>query len=161
MYEGWDLIFRGHGILKPLILTVETNKGQCLTTIIYSESPHLRCMGEDVWCKTNTLPILMHQMHISTTQVSSVMLRYFKAMHILNPFPLTKKTSRGSMFHNHNILNQYFESIFHGHNILNPLFLIMETNRVNVSPPLYSESHHILCHYSNKKITKFVLAVIS
>jgi hypothetical protein len=26
-------------------------------------------------CKTNTLPILMHQMHISTTQVSSVMLR--------------------------------------------------------------------------------------
>jgi hypothetical protein len=26
-------------------------------------------------CKTNTLPILMHQMRISTTQVSSVMLR--------------------------------------------------------------------------------------
>jgi predicted DNA-binding ArsR family transcriptional regulator len=26
-------------------------------------------------CKTNMLPILMHQMHISTTQVSSVMLR--------------------------------------------------------------------------------------
>jgi hypothetical protein len=26
-------------------------------------------------CKTNTLPILMHQMHISTTQVSSVLLR--------------------------------------------------------------------------------------
>jgi hypothetical protein len=25
-------------------------------------------------CKTNTLPILMHQMRISTTQVSSVML---------------------------------------------------------------------------------------
>jgi hypothetical protein len=26
-------------------------------------------------CKTNTLPILMHQMRISTTQVSTVMLR--------------------------------------------------------------------------------------
>jgi hypothetical protein len=26
-------------------------------------------------CKTKTLTILMHQMHISTTQVSSVMLR--------------------------------------------------------------------------------------
>jgi hypothetical protein len=29
-------------------------------------------------CKTNTLPILMHQMRISTTQVSSVMLRLKK-----------------------------------------------------------------------------------
>jgi hypothetical protein len=44
-------------------------------------------------------------------------------------------------------------------NILNPLVLIMETNRVHVSPPLYSESHPILCHYSKKKITTFVLAV--
>jgi hypothetical protein len=29
----------------------------------------------DVECKTNTLPILMHQMRISTTKVTSVMLR--------------------------------------------------------------------------------------
>jgi hypothetical protein len=50
-------------------------------------------------------------------------------------------------------------SIFHGHNILNPLVLIMETNRVHVSTPLYSESHPILCRYSEKKITTFVLAV--
>jgi hypothetical protein len=52
-------------------------------------------------------------------------------------------------------------SIFHGHDILNPLVLIMETNKVkvNVSPPLYSESHPILCHYANKKITTFVLTV--
>jgi hypothetical protein len=49
-------------------------------------------------------------------------------------------------------------SIFHGYNILNPLVLIMETNRVLVSTPLYSESHPILCHYSDKKITTFVLA---
>jgi hypothetical protein len=30
---------------------------------------------ESIECKTNTLTILMHQMRISTTQVSSVMLR--------------------------------------------------------------------------------------
>jgi hypothetical protein len=31
-------------------------------------------MNDYLICKTNTLTILMHQMHISTTQVSSVML---------------------------------------------------------------------------------------
>jgi hypothetical protein len=35
----------------------------------------------------------------------------------------------------------------------------MEINRAHVSLPLYSESHPILCRYSNKKITRFVFAV--
>jgi hypothetical protein len=47
MYEGGGSIFRVHNILNPL-LTIETNKVQCLTAILYSESPPLRCMGEDV-----------------------------------------------------------------------------------------------------------------
>jgi hypothetical protein len=34
---------------------------------------------QSVWCKTNTLSILMHHMRISTTQVSSVMLRSRKS----------------------------------------------------------------------------------
>jgi hypothetical protein len=34
-----------------------------------------RKVGNSFTCKTNTLTILMHQMRISTTQVSSVMLR--------------------------------------------------------------------------------------
>jgi hypothetical protein len=34
---------------------------------------HTKCSREQ--CKANTLPILMHQMRISTTKVSSVVLR--------------------------------------------------------------------------------------
>jgi hypothetical protein len=48
MYEGGGSIFRVHNILNPLHLTIETNTGQCLTAIIYSESLPLRCMGEGV-----------------------------------------------------------------------------------------------------------------
>jgi hypothetical protein len=48
MYEGGGSIFHVHNILNPLLLTIETNNGQCLTAIIYCESPPLRCMGEDV-----------------------------------------------------------------------------------------------------------------
>jgi hypothetical protein len=48
MYEGGGSIFHVHNILNPLLLTIETNKGQCITAIIYSESPPLRCMGEGV-----------------------------------------------------------------------------------------------------------------
>jgi hypothetical protein len=37
-----------------------------------------RGLDPGVKCKTNTIPILMHQMHISTNQVSSVILRQKK-----------------------------------------------------------------------------------
>jgi hypothetical protein len=48
MFEGGGQIFCVHNILNPLFLTIEINMGQCLTVMIYSESPPLRCMGEDV-----------------------------------------------------------------------------------------------------------------
>jgi hypothetical protein len=48
MYKGGGSIFCVHNILIPLFLTIEINKGQYLTAIIYSESPPLRCMGEYV-----------------------------------------------------------------------------------------------------------------
>jgi hypothetical protein len=48
MYGGGGSIFRVHNILNSLPLTIETNKGQCLTAMVYSESPPLGCMGEDV-----------------------------------------------------------------------------------------------------------------
>jgi hypothetical protein len=47
MYEGGDSIFCGHNILNPFLLTIETNKGQFLTTIIYSEPPTFDF--KDVW----------------------------------------------------------------------------------------------------------------
>ena len=40
-----------------------------------TNSPQAMASTQKLKCKTNTLPILMHQMRISTNQVSSVVLR--------------------------------------------------------------------------------------
>jgi hypothetical protein len=80
MNEGGDSIFLGHNILNPLLLTIDTNKGQYLGTKIYSESPTLKMYGG-----------------------GCLMFRG----HILKPFFLTKEANRESMFHNNNILIHY------------------------------------------------------
>jgi hypothetical protein len=64
-----------------ILLNIDSN-GR-LTTTLYGNVLNLTLQSSTflfyvvryVSCKTNTLPILMHQMRISTTQVSSVMLR--------------------------------------------------------------------------------------
>jgi hypothetical protein len=54
--------------VKSLQMDRQTDAEQNLTEM-------LACAFRFLKCKTNTILILMHQMHISTTQVSSVMLR--------------------------------------------------------------------------------------
>jgi hypothetical protein len=48
MYEGVGSMFCGYNILNPLLVTIDSNMGECLTTLFYSEYPLLKCMGKDV-----------------------------------------------------------------------------------------------------------------